>query len=385
MVLKKSFVYISGWKHPFLGGASGIGIFRFDKETGDLEPVDLVREDLCCGVTCVDTARGILYVCIETEEHPSFPKGGGGRIIAFRVDSETGALTQVNEVDTFCPNPSYVSMDPTGKYLVVSNYSAYNAATKVIRGNDGKLRREVIIDDAVINLFGVNSDGSIGDMLDVAYHYGGGKKKWHPNPHCAVFSPSGNLFAVCDKGNDKIYMYTIDKASDKLVLCGEPYQDADESAPRYCRFHPTRPYFYVNHESNKEVAAFRYDEEGNLEPIACVSSVPDDCEYQGDYWHSGLLIHPSGKYLYCMQTDVTSMTVFEIDDEGTPKLIQHLETNEPRLRAFELSPDARFLIATTMQTGNIEVFAVGEDGRLTANGCKQTQKGAAYVTFFQSK
>ena len=380
----KMFVYISCWEH--LGGAPGIGIYAFDKETGALEPLDVVRKDLSCGTTFVDERRGILYMCIEEEDHPAYRKGGGGRIIAFRPDPETGALTQIDEAATLCPNPTYMCMSADGRYLVVSNHSSHNAVTKVARGEDGKFHNQVVFDDSIIDLFEIHEDGTIGDILDVAYHFGESVRRLHPHPHCAVMSPSDSFVVVCDKGNDRIYTYSIDREREKLCLCGEPFQDISGSSPRYCCFHPTLPYLYVNYEGIEQVGIFRYEETGKLSFVAYVNGVPADCEYPKGKGQSGILMHPSGKYVYDIFKMTASIAVFRVDEEtGLLSQIQYMQSQEERLRAFQLSPDGKFLIATCIKSGGIETFAVGPDGLLSPTGHRQELHGAAYVTFFDPK
>lgn len=381
---QKTFVYISCWKH--LGGAPGLGIFSYNKETGALEKIDFVREDLSCGTTLVDETRGLIYVCIEEEDHPGFPKGGGGRIIVFRPDHQTGAMTQIDEAATLCPNPTYMCMTSDGKYMVVSNHASYNTATKVVRGEDGKYHSQVVMDDSIVDLFEIREDGTIGDLLDVAFHFGGGGRKFNPHPHCAVMSPSGSFIVVCDKGNDRIYTYSIDRENNKLRLCCEPFQDVRGSMPRYCCFHPTLPYLYVNHEGMRELEIFRYDELGRLTVVGRASGVPDDVVYPEGKGMSGILMHPSGKYVYGIYTATASLAVFRVDEEtGLLEPIQYLPSTEEKLRAFQFSPDARFLIVTTIRSGNIETYAVGLDGCLSTTGHRQAQHGAAFVTFYEPK
>lgn len=380
---KKTFVYISCWDN--LGGAPGLGIFDFNSDTGRIKLRSVIREDLSCGFSFVDLKKGILYVCVESENHPDYFQGGGGRICAFQIDRETGELTELSSARTFCPNPCYMSLDPTGKFMVVANHSAYNACTKIVRGEDGEYHCKLEFDDAVVEVFRINADGSFDKIVDIDRHETPAKgRAQHSHPQSAVMSPSGSFFVCTDVAEHRIYTYRIDPTTGKLSICGI-YQDEPKSKPRYCVFHPTLPLLYVNYEGHKNLRVFQYTQEGILTPVACVSGVPEEIDYPDGKGQSGLLIHPSGICIYDLMAGTASVAVFRLDKEtGLPELVQYLPSKENKLRAINLSPDAKYLVTTCLQTGSIDVYAVGTDGRLAATDHHEVLKGAAFATFFEA-
>ena len=50
--------------------------------------------------------------------------------------------------------------------------------------------------------------------------------------------------------------------------------------------------------------------------------------------------------------------------EGTLSPISHTPT-EPVTRSFNITPDGKHLIAAGQHSGNLAVFRIGEDGKLT--------------------
>ena len=62
-------------------------------------------------------------------------------------------------------------------------------------------------------------------------------------------------------------------------------------------------------------------------------------------------------------------------------MIQHIAVEGTHPRICALSPDGRFLI-TTCLGGEIAVYRVGEDGRLTKTEHSAHLRGSAYITFF---
>ncbi len=379
---RKTYVYISCWDN--LGGAPGIGILEMDPETGGLTLKDVVEKDVSCGFSCVDREKGILYICNETEDHPDYFKGGGGRIFAFGIDPDTGMLSKLAEIPTFCPNPSYLAFDEAGRYMLAANYSGYNAVTKIVAGDDGEYHCEEVYDDAVTELISVDKDGIPGKILDADYHVQKvGGRYLHSHPQSMVRMPFGDFFINCDVAENRIYTYSIDTGENKLVRMNV-YQDEKKSKPRYCVFSKDLPLMYVNYEGKKELGVFSYEENGVITPVTEVCGVPDSVEYPAGKGQSGLLMHPSGKYIYDLMTSTASVAVFGIDDGGIPEPIQYLPSKQEKLRAIGISPDGRYLITTCIQSGAIDVYSIGEDGMLTDTGNSAEIKGAAFVSFYET-
>ncbi len=94
--MAESFVYISRW--PEFVGQPGIALLRFRPDDGSLELLENLEPDLQCGVTCLDRDRNLLYITNEVNQNPDYKKGGGGLVMAYQADPQTGHLTQVSRV-----------------------------------------------------------------------------------------------------------------------------------------------------------------------------------------------------------------------------------------------------------------------------------------------
>lgn len=386
--MKKVFAYIGSW--DVRGTPRAFGICAYNSETGKL---DLIKEGaggtICVGCACIDTERGLLYC---TDEKPGFPQErvGGGRIHVLKIVPESGELIKIDCSTSWGAQPSYVRMDGTGQYLVVSNYGsrdAYSITTH--KSDDGRYVLDINYSDSSVVLVKLNEDGTIGEACDIFTLQGSGPKHYQvsPHAHCVEVSPSGKMFAVCDKGADRLYMLKIDYTSGKFVLCGKPYESNPGSAPRYCVFHPTRPYLFFNKEGENTVTSLRYDEHGQLEHICTIRSLPEAIDPHKDIMQSDLKISRSGKYIYDLHRISNTISVLKVCDEnGAIELIQSIRTDINNPRACAFSPDEKFLLVTSWLSNEVFSFPIGEDGRLSpATSVLKDVLLPGTINFFESK
>lgn len=382
----KTFVYISSWDKVSDGSERfGISGYLFQEETGEMQLIGTVEPKALFNVTCFDSKRGILYALNEENDLPGLRGGGGGRIFAFRVDPESGELTELCRKETWCPSPSYLSLDQSGRFLIVSNHGSKAAVTKIGQDAYGNYYPVIEHDDAVVELFSLKDGGEIDSLLDVVKHYGSGPEKRQviAHPHSVVMSPSGKLFAVCDKGNDTVRMYGLDESKGKLILPKHIYQHEPGSLPRYCVFHQENPWFYQNNENSREFFSFQYTEEGELQKIGVCDVVPSDCEMQERIMEQqGLVIDAQGKYIYDVVRGPNVVCVLEIDrHDGSARPVQYQKLDGRWPRACALSPDGKFLLVCCIESGEVLVFSVGEDGRLSETGKRVSHRNAAFAIF----
>jgi 6-phosphogluconolactonase (cycloisomerase 2 family) len=194
-------------------------------------------------------------------------------------------------------------------------------------------------------------------------------------------SPSGRLFAVCDKGNDEILIFRIDRGARKLEQCGEAFKSVPGSSPRYSVFHPSRPFLFVNHETKAIVRSLGYDKSGDLKALANESALPAGIADHFDMKQSDLKIHPSGRYLYSLIRGIDAVSVFAIDQAtGGLQRIDTVTLDGKGPRGCAISPDGRFLIVAMWVSHDVLVYAIGTDGRLSNTGTKVSQPNPGTVT-----
>lgn len=387
----KTYMYVSQWNLKV--GAPGLTLFTFDTETGEMELVRQLDDKLSLGCSMVNVEKQVLYVCNECDLFPEMPMNTG-RLYSFQIHPDSGELTLMNYKETYCPFTSFVNMDPEGKYLMVSNHSWPNFITSVERDKDGVIRPVVRHSDSLVNLFAINPDGSIGDMVDYNQHPTDGKlhlsllgRPHIPHPHCIMRSPSGKLYACCDKGDGHIYIYIIEGG--RLKLLSRTLTDTPHSEPRYCMFHPTQPWLFVNHEHTPgdrlTVTAFRYDQDGTLTEIGkCYPDAGDHQPKEQPRQMQGMTISPDGRFVYVQAHGYNLLMILAVDAETG--MLTHV-ASEPIQgvwpRALAMSPDGKFLINCCLG-GEITVYRAEPDGKLTDTGHHAFARGAGYVSFFRA-
>lgn len=388
------FAYVGNWNFNLVDGKydRGISCYHYDPATGDLELIEVYDREVAAGQMYLDNERCLLFVAYEVCSRRG-EIGGGGYLRSYRIDPETGRLTLINEIESLCAAPSYVAPTPNGKHIVVCHCADPFHVNKLVKNSDGTYSNQVIMDDAALILVRVNEDGSLGAIADAYITPSNAKlvedSKILVDPitnhiqltrvisrqHAVVASPSGHLYAVMDKGMDRVHMFRVDYENEKLIPA-DSYQDDLGVFPRYGAYHPTLPILYTNNERKCEIHAFHYEEETGkltlLQKEEALLPQFKDKEYSVACRPMGaqdIAVHPNGKSLYCtVEGGDNLITVFSIAEDGCLKLIQNVDCGGIMPRGICISPDARFLLCGNNTSGDVTTFLIGEDGTLTATG-----------------
>lgn len=314
--------------------------------------------------------------------------GGGGYIMAFQLDEKTGKLSFINEQESLSPEPAYVYLDKSERFLVVCHHADPFHVTKVVKNPDGQYASQTLFDDTALVLFELNEDGSIGRAADVDITPGDGKgpdSQQLVDPttghiqmiqvisrlHSAVASLDGKMLAVCDKGMDKIYTYRIERMEKKLERLSETRMGV-RTFPRYGVFHPQKTFFFSNEERSTIVHSFLYEaNSGELRLLDSADALFDHSmdDREDPIGAQDIIIHPNGKHIYVsFERNVNLIAVLDVEEDGTLIPRQNVPCQGEFPRGLCLSPDNRFLFSGNMLSGNITSFIVEEDGSLSPTG-----------------
>ncbi len=398
--MKKMYAVVGNW--GFQPAPKGITTYEYHPETGELELIETIRPDIAAGQLAIDEKRGIVYAVHECGDRHG-EVGGGGYIMAFRIDPETGRLTLVNQKDSLSPEPSYVCLDRSGQYLMVCHCSDPWHVTRIVKREDGSYGNEVLFDDAGLVLFRLNEDGSIGEACDVSILPAGHGKdpdtQVNVDPvtghvqlvrvisrqHAIVGSPSSEVFALMDKGMDKVYTYKLDRKNGRLLLKDVHSAEKVACFPRYAAFHPALPILYVNNENLAQLDCFSYDEESaKLEPLCSIPLLEEDPGLVAGkpVGAQDILVHPGGRTLYVTLCGLDCIVTVSLDKKGLPSLRGNIDSEGKLPRGICLTPDGRYLLSGNMLSGDITEFEIEKDGSLRFTGRRYPAVSPSAIRFF---
>jgi 6-phosphogluconolactonase len=329
-------------------GTYGKGIYRAELDTasGKLTSRGLAGETANPSFLAIHPSQKFLFAVGEIGNFKGKP---GGVVNAFAIEPKTGKLTLLNQQSSKGSGPCHVSVDKTGKNVLVANYGGGSVAVLPI-GDDGKLA----------------------EASAFVQHTGTGPNKARqegPHAHSINLDP-GNRFAVAaDLGLDKVMIYRFDPAKGSLTPNDPAFGAAPPGAgPRHFSFHPSGKYGYVCDEMTSQVTAFSYDaDKGVLKEIQTISTLPEPVKGNST---AEVVVHPSGKFVYCSNRGHNSIAIFSIDaDTGKLTRIGNESTQGKIPRNFALDPSGSLLLAANQDSNNVVVFKVDPaTGKLTATG-----------------
>jgi 6-phosphogluconolactonase len=369
MYLNKNMYAVVG-NFGFHSQPKGISVYSYNPATAEMELIDSAFDEVIAGHLSVDPERNIIYA-IDERASLRGQYGGGGYLMAIKIDSANGKLSLINEKKTLSQDPCYTCLDKTGRYVLVSHHIGFNFVTRIGKDEKG-YSSETVFNDNALALFRINEDGSLGEVCDLSITPGEGVSGPHTTSrhHSVIADPSGELFIVCDSGLDRIHTYCLDRTNGKLVQLKDTRLETG-FVPRYGVFHPTLPIFYMNYEKKLSVDAYRYDvATGKLDRISSIPLILDNkaAEGPGKVEAADIVIHPDGKHLYTSIRGPDKITRLDIDDTGAISLRENINCGGVNPRGLYISPDRRFLFTTNVDSGNIAAFSIGADGALHATG-----------------
>jgi DNA-binding beta-propeller fold protein YncE len=193
-----------------------ISMFMIDATTGAFTSIGTVPAGGRAEAVSVDPSGKFVY-----EANESDPPGSPGDVSAYAIDSSTGALTSIGSIPAGA-DPTSVAVDPTGKFVYVTNSGSNNVSIYTINTTTGALT-------------------SVGQIsADI-------------NPSFVAVDPTGKFAYVANSGSNDISAYAIDAASGSLTPIGTI---AAESSPTSIAIHPSGKFVYVTNSGSNSVSMY---------------------------------------------------------------------------------------------------------------------------------
>jgi len=348
--------------------SKGIYAYLFDPVIGKLSPLGVAAESEDPSFVAVHPSGKYLYAVNEIDH---FGGQKSGALSSFAIDSKSGKLTLLNQASTQGAGPCYISLDKTGKFVLVANYDGGSIAVFPIR-EDGGL--------AAASAFVLHSGSSVDK-----------ERQEGPHAHWIGTSPDNRFALAADLGLDEILVYRFNSAKGTLAPDTPPFAKLNPGAgPRHLAFHPNGKFAYVLTEMGSSVTAFAYKAgKGSLSPLQTVSTLSIlRKDYSGVKEAAEIAVHPNGKFLYASnRAGIDSISTFSIDPvKGTLKLKDEYPTMGKTPRNFAIDPTGKFLLAANQESNNIVIFRIDSTtGALSPTGEIAEVPAPVCVTFVAAK
>jgi YVTN family beta-propeller protein len=193
-----------------------ISIFSIDATTGAFTSIGAISAGGRAEAVSVDPTGNFVYVANVID-----PGGVPGNVAGFSINTTTGALTSIGTIPAGT-DPTSVTVDPTGKFVYVTNSGSNNVSIYTINTTTGALT-------------------SVGQIsADI-------------NPSSVAVDPTGKFAYVANSGSNDVSMYTIDSTTGNLAPIGTI---AAESSPRSIAVHPSGKFVYVTNSGSNTVSIY---------------------------------------------------------------------------------------------------------------------------------
>ena len=328
------------------GRTDGIHLVRMDTRSGKLRLVASVNAGANPSFLTLHPNGRVLYAVNEVDKYNG---KASGAVSAFAIASDTGALTRRNEQPSEGGGPCYVSVDRSGRVVLVANY-----------------------DGGSVALLPIEADGSLAPASQVVKHTGKGPnadRQEAAHAHCIVADPTNRFALSADLGADRVFVYRLDIEGKSLAhVEGGDAVMRPGAGPRHIAFHPTLPLVFVANELDSTVATLRFDaDRGALSPLDVHSTLP--AKWTGTNYPADIHIAPSGRTLYVSNRGHNSLAVFSVSSSGALALEQVVSTDGDWPRNFTLDPTGKWVLVANQKSGSVVVFSRDEkSGRLTPTG-----------------
>mgnify|MGYP001311237586 FL=1 len=275
---------------------------------------------------------------VAVEETNDYQGESSGSLASYKINRNDGSLKIIDRLSTKGGAPCHISADQSGKHVFFANY---------VGGSIGAAS--------------VTSEGKL-ELTSFIQHKGGSvlPRQKSPHAHSIDIDPSGKFVVCADLGLDKVMIYNFDAVKGGLKASAPGFAKvAPGNGPRHFSFSPNGKYGYTNNEITSSVTVFEFNSSsGAMKDIQTLSTLPKSHENKRNST-AELLMHPSGKFLYCSNRGHDSVAVFKTDESsGKLSLVEVEVLGVKTPRGFGIDPTGKYLIAGGQNSNDVRVFMI---------------------------
>jgi 6-phosphogluconolactonase (cycloisomerase 2 family) len=329
------------------GNGRGIHLFQVNRTTGALTPSGVYELGTSPSCLALNPAGTRLYSANETDRVGDAKEG---TVSAFAINRADGQLKLLNTVRSGGAGPTYVSLHPSGRFLLVANYFGGSVAVLPILA-DGRLGEASDVK---------NDAGKIGPTKATHAPPGSFAFSGHDRTHAHMIEAdrSGRFVLHIDLGLDQIFVWKFDAQKGVLTPNDPPAISLPPGdGPRHFHFHPNGRWFYSIQEEGSTVVLFDYDPAtGRLTARQTISTLPPG--FAGSNFCSEILVSADGRFVYAGNRLHDSIGIFSVGKNGELTYLGEEWTRGNYPRSFNFDPTGQFLYCCNQRGDNLAVFRV---------------------------
>lgn len=331
----------------------GLKVYRVDG-LGRWEETQLVKGLENPSYLAFDREEKFLY-CVH---------GDKDYVSSFKIDEESGGLTQIGCAAAGGKNPVFISVDKGNRRCFVATLQGGKVST-LERLPDGSLS-EPVHEAAIPGI----------EAGFVSY------------PHQCLQDVEGNFLIVPIQGRKTgtgaLNLYRIEK--DGSLSLSDRREARQHDEPRHFAFHPSNRCGCLINEKGNCVTCFDFDAAaGKITPKQILSSLPE--YYTGEGQASAMLIHPGGRFAYASNRIHDSIASYSIDPHtGYLRLLGFTDAlgKTPRFMTFDEKGEKLYVANEDSDT--IVEFAIEADsGRPVFTGRTVAAESPVCVIFTKER
>jgi len=340
------------------GNGRGIHLFQVNRITGVMTPSGVHELGTSPSCLALNAAGPRLYSANETDH---VGDGTEGTVSAFAINRADGQLKLLNAVRSGGAGPTYLSVHPSGRFLLVANYFGGSVAVLPI-----------LADGALGAATDIRTDaGKPGPTKATNAPPGSFAISGHDRTHAHMIQadPSGRFVLHVDLGLDQIFVWKFDEQTGLLSPNDPPAVSLPPGdGPRHFHFHPNGRWFYSIQEEGSNIVLFDYDApKGRLTARQTISTLPHG--FAGSNFCSEILVSADGRFVYAGNRLHDSIGIFSVGKNGGLTFMGEEWTRGNYPRSFNFDPTGEFLYSCNQRGDNITVFRVDrKKGVLTFTG-----------------
>jgi 6-phosphogluconolactonase (cycloisomerase 2 family) len=340
--------FVYAYVGTYTPNGGGIYGFRIDPESGALSQIQVVGDIRNPSWLALNPERTRLYAVSEIDNYA--PATGGGAVASYAIDPRSMRLTPLGIVPSGGNSPAYLSVHPSGRFVFVANYGTGSVAVFPV-GADGALGGASDLRPSV----GPRHRGHAADdepgQFAISDHDG-------PHIHMVAADPSGQFVIANDAGLDLTLVWRFDANAARLLPAQTPVVAAPPgSAPRHFVFHPKGRTFYNLYEHDARIAVYDYDPvHGAMRQRQLISTLPP--KFAGSNLASEVIVSADGRFLYSANRLHNAIVSFAIAADGTLRWLGETWVHSDSPRTLCIDPAGAFLYSCNQKGDSITSFRI---------------------------